>query len=448
LKRLPDNSVDAVVTDPPYGLSQHSPEDITAALTAWVGGKEYLAKKKGFMGKTWDSFVPGPELWREVIRVLKPGGHCLVFAGSRTDDLMGIALRMAGFEIRDKVMWLYGTGFPKSLNIGKAIESGGGRPEDIRKLAMGDDYVPSGRGRVNYDHGGGSAMNGATAPVQLTTDAAKQWDGWGTALKPAFEPIIVARKPVSEKTVAANVLKHGTGGINIDACRVETAENLNGGAYAKDGARVASPALHTGSGMNVPGATARRDFEQPAGRWPANVIHDGSDEVEAAFAVYGERTSGAPGVRKKDHETTSMVGRLATTGEVETGYADTGSVSRFFYSSKAGKTDRAGSSHPTVKPVSLMRYLVRLVTPPGGVVLDPFAGSGTTGQAALEEGFSAILMERETDYQKDITRRFEAAVKDRADFKFVSVIPVAAPLPAPVKIFVPDYDDDEDPYDD
>lgn len=456
MKSLPDNSVDAVVTDPPYGLSQHSPADITAALTAWVGGKEYLLKKKGFMGKTWDSFVPGPELWRETLRVLKPGGHCLVFAGSRTDDLMGIALRMAGFEIRDKVMWLYGTGFPKSLNIGKALDKAAG----AERTEVVGRYQPPGMDKPwNLSNAADdrtvemftSSRNNLDilAPV---TDAAKQWDGWGTALKPAFEPIIVARKPLVG-TVAANVLKHGTGGINIDACRVGFASEEDKAA-AFPGGKLTSHGAGSLAGPGAAQEAERSDFaaeRSQLGRWPANVIHDGSDEVEAAFAVYGETKSGA---MKRDVEaydgenvTSFLRGRSGPNNQ----HGDSGSVSRFFYSSKAGKTDRAGSSHPTVKPVSLMRYLVKLVTPPGGVVLDPFAGSGTTGQAALDEGLNAILMERETDYQKDIVRRFEAAAKDRTDVKFTSIAAAPAVVAVPAlkvpasKAIVGDfYDDDED----
>lgn len=315
---LADNSVDSVVTDPPYGLSQHASEDVTAALLAWAQGREYTVKKRGgFMGKTWDSFVPGPEIWKEVFRVLKPGGHILCFAGSRTDDLMGIALRLSGFEIRDKVMWLYGNGLPKSYNL------------------------------------------------------AGDWQGWGTALKPAFEPIIVARKPLAG-TVVANVLAHGTGALNIDACRVG---------------------------------------DEDGGRWPANVIHDGSEQVEAAFAAYGERPGQIARARNDGEPTGNNVfGAMRNVTTNPEPRQDAGTASRFFYSAKASKADRADSKHPTVKPLALMRYLCRLVTPPGGTVLDPFAGSGTTGAAAVQEGFNVILMEREPEYQRDIARRFDGDI--------------------------------------
>jgi site-specific DNA-methyltransferase (adenine-specific) len=360
LKLLPDSNFDSCVTDPPYGLSQHSPEDITNALAAWASGKEYLVKKKGFMGNTWDSFVPGPELWQEVYRVLKPGGHVLCFAGSRTDDLMGIALRLAGFEIRDKIMWIYGNGFPKSLNIGKAIST--------------------------------------------TTSDAKQWDGWGTALKPAFEPIIVARKPLVG-TVAANVMLHGTGGINVDGCRVPIDPVADASQL-----RTMTRNLRERDGWGMSTVSANTPtVVRTDGRFPANIIHDGSDEVEKAFAEFGERP-GQQGRARTDGALYNSVGmgdKRAITKMPEP-RNDAVTASRFFYSAKATKTDRAGSKHPTIKPIALMRYLCRLVTPNGGLILDPFAGSGTTLQAANEEGFSVVGIEREFDFVVDIKRRLAA----------------------------------------
>lgn len=384
LKSLPESSLDACVTDPPYGLSDHSPEEVSACLEAWMAGKPYLTKNKGgFMGRSWDAWVPGPEVWREVLRVLKPGAHLLCFAGTRSMDLMSMAIRLAGFEMRDTIgnahagssgapllAWVYGSGMPKSLNVAKAID----------KMLRGDE---AGTGEMHPD--------------------AAKWNGYGTTLKPAWEPIIIARKPLLG-TVAETVLAHGTGGMNIDATRVvgpkgegvwgtsnatiNTERKFNASPTMKD---YRSEAVETEEGM--------------IGRHPANVVHDGSDEVMALFDAAGIRKSGVPGVRRKPHETTSMSGRLNMTGEVEKGYADEGSVARFYYCTKASKKERAGSSHPTVKPVELMKWLVRMVVPPDGTVLDPFGGSGTTGAAAIAEGFSATLIERETQYAHDIVRR-------------------------------------------
>jgi site-specific DNA-methyltransferase (adenine-specific) len=320
LAAMPPAIIDSCVTDPPYHLTNNT-------------------GKGGFMGRAWDggSIAFQPETWAAVLRVLKPGAHLLAFGGTRTAHRMTCAIEDAGFEIRDTLCWLYGSGFPKSLNIG---------------------------------------------------------NGWGTALKPAYEPIILARKPLIG-TVAANVLTHGTGGLNIDVCRIGTTKRVPGslsktpnniygaglGGYAQDG-------TESGHDPNV-------------GRWPANVVHDGSPEVEAAFAAFGERTSGVQ---------TAPFG----TGGIWSGesnspcgpqYGDSGSASRFFYTAKADRADRADSKHPTVKPIALLRWLVRLVTPPGGTVLDPFAGSGTTGEAAMREGCNAILIEREAEHVADIRHR-------------------------------------------
>lgn len=336
MRTLPDNSVDSIVTDPPYGL--------------------------GFMGKAWDALPPGLEWAEECLRVLKPGGHLLAFGGSRTWHRLAVSVEDAGFELRDSIMWLYGSGFPKSLDVSKAIASGGGRPEDVRRLAMGDNYVHSGRGRVNYDHGGGSAMNGSMAEMPLS-GAAKQWEGWGTALKPAFEPVVMARKPF-KGTVAANVLAHGTGALNIDASRIPHT-TINGGNLADNphlrGTKTRKAGVATGFGRGG----EESNLTEQAGRFPANVILD-----ESQAAVLDEQSG-------------------------------TNVASRFFYCAKAPKSERPvvdGIAHPTVKPLTLMRYLIKLVTPPGGVVLEPFAGSGTTIEAALADGFGVIAIERDETY--------------------------------------------------
>ena len=325
MRDIPDGSIDAIVTDPPYGLSDHRTSDVFSCLSSWLAGQEYRPNKKGFMGRTWDSWVPGPEVWREVFRVLKPGGHVVAFAGSRTHDLMSMALRLAGFECRDTVLWVYGSGFPKSLDVSKAIDKAAGAEREVIGV---DERIARRQPRKGYSPvlDKQSTFNGANANITApATDAARQWQGWGTALKPAFEPALLFRKPLVG-TVAENVLAHGTGALNIDGCRVE-----DGGD------------------------------ETSKGRFPANLIHDGSDEALGVF----------PG---------------------EAG----GSAARFFYCAKASKTDRGtDNSHPTVKPTELMRYLVRLVTPLGGIAFDPFMGSGSTGKAAVLEGFHFLGIEQD-----------------------------------------------------
>jgi site-specific DNA-methyltransferase (adenine-specific) len=308
LRELPDCSVDACVTDPPYGLS--------------------------FMGKAWDYDVPGAEVWREVLRVLKPGGHLLAFAGTRTQHRMAVQIEDAGFEIRDMIAWVYGSGFPKSRNLD------------------GD------------------------------------WQGWGTALKPALEPITVARKPLTV-TVSANVLEYGTGALNVDGCRVGTTVETWPKSRSYHSARGPKPRAAHGTGDGETISTG----DAPAGRWPANLIHDGSDEVVGLFPDAKSSCGGGNRIAGE-----SWFGNGADGGRSQQ-YYDSGSAARFFYCAKASKADRGeGNGHPTVKPTELMRYLCRLVTPPGGVVLDPFMGSGSTGKAAVLEGFRFIGIEREAEY--------------------------------------------------
>jgi site-specific DNA-methyltransferase (adenine-specific) len=384
------------------------------------------------MGKRWDYDVPSVEVWAECLRVLKPGGHLLAFAGTRTQHRMTVRIEDAGFEIRDMIAWVYGSGFPKSLNVAKAIESGGGRPEDIRRMQQGKAYVPSGRGRVNYDHGAASAMDAGATQWEPATDAARQWQGWGTALKPALEPITVARKPLAG-TVAENVLAHGTGALNIDGCRVEGVVTSNPKAR---GAGNISTSGH--KGQDDTGLDRVSDI----GRWPANLIHDGSDEVLAAFPqAPGQMAKAAEGGdRRKDQNVYGAMTRGPSGAEPR---ADTGSAARFFYCAKASKADRnegldgfkaraepahrrtnieatgdnpylRGATerlnpHPTVKPTDLMRYLCRLITPPGGLVLDPFMGSGSTGKAAVLEGFRFIGIEQDADYWAVAQARIKGA---------------------------------------
>jgi predicted RNA methylase len=403
-------SVDAVVTDPPYGLS--------------------------FMGKKWDYDVPSEDLWRECLRVLKPGGHLLAFAGTRTQHRMAVRIEDAGFEIRDMIAWVYGSGFPKSLDVSKAIDKAAGAEREVierRTAAVGFD--------IEHQGGGGWSASEVlvTAPA---TEAARQWQGWGTALKPALEPITVARKPLGEKTVAANVLAHGTGGINVDGCRVGT-----DGATKRSG-QADYPRKDDGT-EDRSGCWARSGHaieSVPQGRWPANLIHDGSDEVVGLFPHTGPSKAAARGGTNPNP---MDWGNYRPDGDIVKGHDDAGgSAARFFYCAKASKRDRdegldgfaikkaaglpmrsAGgdrggegmdgtktdrlttraNNHPTVKPTDLMRYLCRLVTPPGGVVLDPFMGSGSTGKAALLEGFQFIGIEREAEYLEIAKARIEAA---------------------------------------
>ena len=451
LRTMPDCSIDACVTDPPYGLS--------------------------FMGKAWDYDVPTVDVWREVLRVLKPGGHLLAFAGTRTQHRMAVAIEDAGFEIRDMIAWVYGSGFPKSLDVSKAIDKARDwskverlnleikRARETAGLSLkqiGEAMQAATNGQYgSWYHRGGhmffetgrnlpsrpewdclrrvlpisaefqDAYNEAEREVIVTksaarsndgswasnvaggmfktgerdyditapaTPAAQQWAGWGTALKPALEPITVARKPLTG-TVAANVLEHGTGAINVDGCRVEAAagddplrwEKPRGGIWSTDNTATAAASVTT------------------AGRWPANLIHDGSDEVAGLFP---KNTSPQPRKTKRspDSGTRNGYGTFAGQEEVVIGYGDSGSAARFFYCAKASKADRGeGNGHPTVKPTDLMRYLCRLVTPPGGTVLDPFMGSGTTIKAALSEGFNGIGIERDPAYYAMAEQRLNGA---------------------------------------
>jgi site-specific DNA-methyltransferase (adenine-specific) len=312
------------------------------------------------MGKQWDKGVPGVELWREVLRVLKPGGHLLAFAGTRTQHRMATAIEDAGFEIRDMIAWVYGSGFPKSLDVSKAIDKAAGAEREV----VGSANVPDMRSG-NYENATGRMIANITAPA---TEAAQQWAGWGTALKPSLEPITVARKPLCG-TVAANVLEHGTGGLNVDGCRVGTSKNVPASVSRHKVANTYNGGWNTGETPGVGG------HDPNLGRWPANLIHDGSEEVVGLFPDDGDA-----------------------------------SAARFFYCAKADASERRQSKHPTIKPVALMRYLVRLVTPPGGLVLDPFGGSGTTAEAARLEHCRYLLMELSPEYCADAAERLRQGV--------------------------------------
>lgn len=369
LKTLPDNSIDSVVTDPPYGLS--------------------------FMGKKWDYDVPSVEIWAECLRVLKPGGYLLAFAGTRTQHRMAVRIEDAGFEIRDMIAWVYGSGFPKSHDVSKAIDKAAGA-ERIRLL------VPTKSG--NKPEQAGDIALGATGMTDISkpvTEAARQWQGWGTALKPALEPITVARKPLIG-TVAENVLAHGTGGINVDGCRVGTEARTNNfnDFSSQHGNKF-------GNGQPIP----KLGDSQVIGRWPANLIHDGSEDMLAltgdaarffycAKASKRDRDEGLDGFAEKPASNAYGDG-LNTATKIRTDEQAESGVAR----------ELRRNPHPTVKPTDLMRYLCRLVTPPNGTVLDPFCGSGSTGKAAVLEGFEFIGIEREAEYVEIATARINAALE-------------------------------------
>ena len=389
---LPDSSVDSIVTDPPYEL--------------------------GFMGRGWDSsgIAFDPEVWAQALRVLKPGGHLLAFGGTRTWHRVAVAIEDAGFEIRDSIAWLYGSGFPKSMDVAKAIDkSARGVPQggaDPTSPNHGEYRTSKTEGkRWENDNGqsfgaGASRFLTSTASEKKaqqngavvadgsqsrTLDAtATEWEGWGTALKPAFEPIIVARKPLVG-TVAANVLAYGTGAVNIDASRIATSDRLSIGSNNRQ-----KGAVNFGM-KDDPGAQGQHD----AGRFPSNVLLDES-QAAALDEQSGVLTSGLMKARTERQPRPGGTIYGADKRNIVAGdtYADSGGASRFFYVAKAPSHERPevdGHQHSTVKPLTLMRYLVKLVTPPGGTVLEPFAGSGTTLEAALLEGFKVIGIELDDD---------------------------------------------------
>ena len=561
LKKLEDNSIDAVVCDPPYGLSNTKPQQVADVLKAWVTGdtEAVPTTKVGFMGASWDSFVPPPAVWEECMRVLKPGGHMAVFAGARTQDLMGLSIRLAGFEIRDTLGWVYGSGFPKSMDISKAIDRSNGEnrnrqleftewmrstgitatqineatdtnmgnhyltaasqpaiatadlfdklrpllpevPERIERLVAErtgiewTDYVKREITQVatrelvqgdaiSFDQR--SSKERERRDIPATSEAAK-WDGWGTSLKPAIEPIILARKPL-DGTVANNVLAHGVGGLNIDACRVPSdeitgwggagagggtwnSENMGlgkdgdarpvqgrfpanvlldehaakemdkqSGALSARGNKGPSKSTYTGGGATSFGAGANSPFSHDAGggasrffpvfkseeetpetkgRFPANVLLDEHAAAEMDEQSGVLKPGGCAAKTRKDRESPSSYAMPTMAGGPH--YRDEGGASRYFpvfkYQAKAPKKERpvieredgTKIQHPTVKPVALMEWLVSLIVPPGGTVLDPFAGSGTTLQAALNKGFTPIGIEQDADYIKLIEQRLEA----------------------------------------
>ena len=405
---------DSCVTDPPYHLTsvvdRFGKAGSAPAKSDGATGI-YARASRGFMGKEWDGgdIAFRPETWRAVWDVLKPGAHLAAFGGTRTFHRMAVAIEDAGFELRDTLMWVYGTGFPKSHDVSKGIDKrlGVDRTEVVgSKLGRPGMAKDGSNRRSGFDSAFGGDAAGALSSDILApaTPEAAAWQGWGTALKPAWEPIILARKPL-EGTVAGNVLQFGTGGLNIDASRIPLAVDDS----LQDGV------VHVPRALDKTGAWGFQAVDRAPGlgRWPANVLHDGSDEVESAFAAFGQKGGAAPPSQTGSDTTAHTFGKYASRSGVFHG--DSGTASRFFYCAKAGAADRIGSKHPTVKPQSLMRWLSTLLTPPGGHVLDLFAGSGSTLQAAFDCGFAATGIEMDPEYQADIRRRIEACATTLAD---------------------------------
>jgi len=431
LKTIEDNTVDSIVTDPPYGID--------------------------FMGKKWDYDVPSVEIWQQCLRVLKPGGHLLAFAGTRTQHRMAVRIEDAGFEIRDMIAWVYGSGFPKSHNISKAIDKMAGAEREVVSEKKTNSGGMAHISKTNAEHGfrpnaytGNSDDKTAQNVIQVTapaTDDAKKWDGWGTALKPALEPITVARKPLEENTIAENVLKHGTGGINVDASRVPH-------VTVGDGTNLAlNPHNRThingGNGGNIISTETDRRVVTPnqQGRFPANLIHDGSEEVTELFPY--TKSGALPSHQIHRTQVNTYQGGWKQTDDTGRGFEENeGSAARFFYVPKTSKSDRndglesfeekttasaefrpnhmekaengedgnpygrwtpTKNNHPTVKPTDLMRYLVNMVTPKGGTTLDPFMGSGSTGRGAIIGGFNFIGIELDPAYYEIAKARIAAA---------------------------------------
>jgi site-specific DNA-methyltransferase (adenine-specific) len=497
LKKYPDNYFDAVVTDPPYGLGKEP--NAEELMKDWIEKGYHEISGKGFMGKEWDAFIPQPVFWKEVFRVLKHGGHVLSFFGTRTYDWGVVSMRFAGFEVRDCIQWLYGSGFPKSHNIGKAVDAlektGKSNPKALREYRMGDKYKPT--GQLDYKKGRmfGNDIENDNTEQTITND----WEGWGSALKPANEPIVLARKPLEKGlSIAENILKWGVGGINIDASRIGLPKD-DPQVKLREGKTIHAKGINEVYSNGV-GKIDGNYFNQQ-GRFPANIIlthhedceckgtkkvkaikggnsgtignevygkfngeknndgcgfgdENGQEEVEdwdchedCPIRILDEQSGdrsctriGNDNVLKKGENNIMFGGVNQKKENTSHHYRDKGGASRFFYVAKASKAERnkglkgfdeklpntndfnnlpsarsnsintsSGKErvvlpnqnfHPTVKPIKLMQYLVKMITPPNGIVLDPFCGSGTTGVACKIDGFQFVGLEQDPEYAK------------------------------------------------
>jgi site-specific DNA-methyltransferase (adenine-specific) len=424
---LAENSVDAIVTDPPYHLTQVSRKGSPRNNDPQTPFGRHHIGERGFMGKTWDgggiSFRP--ETWAECLRVAKPGAHLACFGGTRTFHRIACAIEDAGWILIDTICWTYGSGFPKSLNIGKVIDRKFGAEREVvgkYQLPNGDEWnlkqaeynAPQEPGAAQKFSPGSFTASGRrtldiTAPA---TEAAKKWDGYGTALKPAWEPIILAMKPL-DGTYAENALKWGVAGLNIDGCRVPTGDDLGRPAvyYTKGDPSKAHMDVRPWMQRKLDAGEPLRPEHPntPLGRWPSNFSHDGSDEIIALFPQSNGQQGDLVNHNKK-RNFNGIFGEMApAVDHLKRG--DTGSAARFFYCAKASASERSQgldgerNGHPTVKPLALMSYLCRLITPRGGLILDPFAGSGSTGKAAIAEGFQFIGIEQELEYVEIAKKR-------------------------------------------
>ena len=370
LKTMDDNSIDSCVTDPPYGLS--------------------------FMGKAWDYDVPKKEIWEQVFRVLKPGGHLLSFFGSRTYHRGAIQIEDAGFEIRDQIMWLYGSGFPKSHDISKAIDKNFGLKREVVGTTKGPGYTKI---NIEQESQTRNVLEWEIKSDEPISKEAQEWKGWGTALKPAHEPIVVARKPIEEKNIAANVLKHGTGAINIDESRVPLSDDdpLQNPITGRDNKSINTGVSDTNWGFKSV------DREGGLGRFPANIIHDGAIDIPEGKFFYCAKASKSD----RDEGLEQLLAKKIVT--FQTGNGASGNAS----SLSANRNTEYRNIHPTVKPTELMKYLVRLVTSKNGVVLDPFMGSGSTGKACGFEGFRFVGIEMSKEYFEIAKVRIDHAYKQK-----------------------------------
>lgn len=426
--------VHSVVTDPPYFLESVVKRfgGAKAAPAKFGTDGAFARASRGFMGKTWDGadqdgsrIAQDPEFWALVYEVLLPGGYVAAFSSPRTGHWQACAMESAGFIMHPFIGWVYGSGMPKGHNLGKALDKMAG----VEREVLGHRDAGSDMTGDNYGRNDGERR--IAAVTAATSAEAQQWDGWfyGTqSMKPALEPIYLGQKPYETKTGFANVLLHGTGAVNIDACRVES----DGLGRHRDG-EDSQDRRYTDVGATNFARTPGPRGGDPLGRYPANLLHDGSDDVVAMFPdSKGQLAAASTSIETRKNQNT--YGDMARGSGGMEPRNDSGSAARFFnsfptsvndatkgtdeeqqevpegdvirYQAKATKTDRGASKHPTVKPIALMQWLCRLITPPGGTVLDPFAGSGTTGSAELAEGFNAILCEREPEYVADIRKRF------------------------------------------